>query len=185
MMLRIAILISFVLKLALCQENCQLQGRCGNEFGYHIATILTADYFDCQTQCQSISEQCSVFTFETVSNLCELLANCTQVDSGACTDCVTSERDCAICSQTGQCSGSMIDEFRSDTEEECQDSCANNNACGWYSFSSDLRYCLLTSNCNPVMLSGYVYGQRECSNATNLSKYSIINKKLFIIYYYN
>ncbi len=166
----ITILTSFTIG-SLAQEVCHVQGRC--EEGYILNNTLADTYYDCQDACNS-TDNCNFFTHEQTGDLCQLLSNCSQVISSLCSTCYTGEKDCpkVICSQVGLCQGELVTDLYTDTEDECLEKCVNEDDCDWYTYYESVRFCQLTSTCDPVSSASSVFGQRECyfNNQTDSSQ---------------
>ena len=154
------------------QDICHVQGICQN--GYHLGNIVSNSYTDCQLECQNTLD-CNYFTYNDPNNICVLQYNCTEIDSSNCLECFTGQRGCLVCSQSGQCQGNLVGQAISETEEDCQEACFNDDDCLWYTFDFQASLCLLTSDCVPVNSSSLkVYGEKNCfiqnGDGTNPSK---------------
>ena len=124
-------------------------------------------------------ENCNFFTYYEPSSVCKLLYNCTNVDASICSQCFTGEKYCPkyVCSQQGQlCQGNVIsDDTLTESEDDCSAKCYYEPECNWYTYDTNINYCLLTSDCNPQPATdSHFIGQKECyqSNGgeTNPSK---------------
>jgi hypothetical protein len=75
-----------------CEQQvpqCDITGQClGN---LDVATIVEHKV-DCLKKCQT-NEDCSWFTFETESRLCEEFLTCPSIDEGSI-NCISGERSC-------------------------------------------------------------------------------------------
>ena len=133
-------------------------------------------------ECQSIclqSSECMAFTWHKESEafgsqLCELFPTIGDETSGECSDCVSGPKSCT-CSYSVACS--FDDEFLIEilteiaTEEECQDLCAREPNCSWYTWYSSEGWpfsqaCALLSECSDSkgILNGSVKsGPADCS----------------------
>ena len=161
------------------QDVCFVQGYC--QEGVILDHLEALNYFECQIACQD-NGNCSYFTFYEPSNLCNLLYNCSDIDTTGCSDCFTGQRDCPICTIPGECVGTISGYVFVPTEEDCQMECFNNDECQWYTFDPSFDYCVLTSNCIPTNTSTEsIFGQKNCyQDLGNSSKDSIFRHDTFI-----
>ncbi len=178
--LYISIIISLLSSSIHAQGICYAKGRC--EDGYQLVITTTPTYFDCQDACLSNFE-CNVFTHDQTTDHCELLQDCSRVDPLLCSTCYTGEPDCPkqICSQPGMCQGQPVGEMNSDSEDECLEKCFDNVDCNWYSYDNILEFCLLTSDCDPISSSNFMFGQRECYDASSNPSRKSCSYKINII----
>lgn len=119
--------------------------------------------------------------------MCELFPTIGDETSRECSDCVSGPKSCT-CSNSVACS--FDDEFLIDiltkiaTEEECQDLCARESKCSWYTwYSSDgwpfSQSCALLSECSDSkgILDGSVKsGLADCSILPeNCNNYNVLD----------
>ena len=161
------------------QDVCYVQGEC--QEGIQIDFQETNSYTQCQSLCQD-NPNCNYFTYYEPTRICKLLYNCSDIDATDCPECFTSQRDCLICNQPGQCVGRFVDDILTSSNEDCQKACYDNPDCEWYTFSSDLQYCQLTSDCLPKNTTNInVFGQKNCyeDNVSSNSSKIWLHKKQF------
>ena len=115
---------------------------------------------ECQSHCLQ-SPECIAFTWhketeEFVSKLCELFSTTGDETSENCFDCVSGSKSCT-CSHNFSCSfdNEVLIDILTEiaTEEECQDLCAREPKCSWYTWYSSEGWpfsqaCALLSECS-------------------------------------
>ena len=146
---------------------------------------------ECQSLCLQSSE-CIAFTWHKESEafgskLCELFPTIGDETSGDCSDCVSGPKSC-LCSHNISCS--FDEEFfiniltETATEEECQDLCAREPKCSWYTWYSSEGWpfsqaCALLSECSESMKipDGSVRsGRDECPTIHEIcTKHRVLN----------
>ncbi len=146
--------------LAYGQDICAMPGECGQSV--QINVLPSFSYIDCEFQCQG-SPNCIYFTYYQPASLCKLLSECSDVNTSQCSECYTGQRDCPVCDQQGECVGNVVGDDVGGTIDDCQADCYYDNECVWYTYDSDLTYCLLTSDCIPRdSLPSKSFGQKAC-----------------------
>ena len=80
-----------VLGNATLPEECFQPGECRE--GEHLSRDFVEDKFVCLELCKS-NPNCRSFTFSPKENLCDLLANCSILDSDICSECLSGTFDC-------------------------------------------------------------------------------------------
>ena len=133
---------------------------------------------ECQSHCLQ-SLECIAFTWhketeDFVSKLCELFSTTGDESSANCFDCVSGPKSCT-CSHNISCSfdNEVLIDILTEiaTEEECQDLCAREPKCSWYTWYSSEGWpfsqaCALLSECSESreVLDGSVKsGLADCS----------------------
>ena len=140
-----------------------------------ISNVPSAE--ECQSHCLQ-SPECIAFTWhketeDFVSKLCELFSITGNETSENCFDCVSGPKSCT-CSHNFSCSfdNEVLIDILTEiaTEEECQDLCARESKCSWYTWYSFEGWpfsqaCALLSECSESksILDGSVKsGLAEC-----------------------
>ena len=157
--------------LAFGQDACYVQGICKDSFT--IDHLDAPSYLQCQSSCQQTND-CNYFTFKQSDDFCILYYNCTNIDATECPDCYTSQKDCLVCQQPGECQGNVLDYAFTQTVKDCEKECFDNSQCEWYTYELSHEYCFLTTGCIPRNSSSTnVFGQKNCYQediGTNPSK---------------
>ena len=147
------------------QSSCFQAGECRDSL--YIEGELLSDEFSCLDLCNS-DEQCNWFTFFPQLGFCQLFKECTTLDSEACPDCLSGERNCVppepVCWVRGECEGTIdrVDEV--ETLEECLDLCKQSTTCRWFTFYEPSSPCILMKDCTTIdeSCTSCISGEKRC-----------------------
>jgi len=129
-------------------DPCFSPGQCQNS--EHLDGQFATDEYACLELCNS-NPSCQWFTFAPSLNFCELLLDCSTLDSSKCDDCLSGTRDCIPkepeCWIQGECVGT-IDHFeKTESKEDCLNLCKTTLGCRWFTFWEPSSPCFLFKNC--------------------------------------
>lgn len=140
--------------------GCLVPGECQQSL--YIGIAVASNPAECLDFCQETPD-CNYFTHYSDEGGCFAWSYCQQFSSDACTDCVSGDAICRVCSEQGRCDGIEIDFSSQTSEVACLDKCAQLDGCGWYSYDSSNSFCILTTDCEIIEnCSTCSYGQKEC-----------------------
>ena len=166
--------------IALVTESYPMCFKIGTSWVHNISSTIpdVPSAEECQSFCLQ-SPECIAFTWHRVSEdfgskLCELFPAIGD-SSDECPDCISGPKSCT-CSDSVACSfdGQYLIDILTEvaTEEQCQDLCARDTNCTWYTWYSSEGWpfslaCALLSECSDskVVPDGSVWsGLADCSN---------------------
>jgi len=141
-------------------QGCTDCFESGRVVGTILTTVVQDTDCDCQVSCNSVNG-CTDFTFDTTTGICSLmlsrdgLSTCSTCTSGpvSCptvTTTTASPPACEKCYDTGRCSGTLLSTDITNTDCECQASCAANQACTDFTFDSTNGICSLMGSCTSL-----------------------------------
>ena len=166
--------------VAVVSESYPMCFKIGTSWVHNTSTIIqnVSSVEECQSLCLE-SDQCIGFTWhreshEPLSKFCELFPTIGEEITDKCPDCISGPKLCT-CSDSVACS--FDDQYLIDilteiaTEEYCQELCARNTKCSWYTWYSSEGWpfsqaCALLSQCSDSkeILDGSVRsGLADCS----------------------
>jgi hypothetical protein len=104
-------------------------------------------------------------------SFCQLLHNCSAIDTAQCPDCLSGNADCtpapAQCWIQGQCDGNMIHIEKASSPEVCLGKCQETKGCRWFTFMRNHNVeepCVLLRDCYQLDPScdTCTSGERRC-----------------------
>ena len=97
-------------------------------------------------------EGCEWFTYYKNSKTCVSLSVCLEYDTKGCKGCTSGEKECQEyqCGLTGRCNGANEGIKMTKNTKDCRDLCKRTENCGWHSWDSSSKVCLLTADCPMV-----------------------------------
>ncbi len=165
-----------------CEESSQ---ECdGPEGGGDLIDVVYAyDYDQCLYLCAA-EPGCAMYTYyyPPVSQ-CYLFRD--ECDGGQMSDCggdcMSGTPDCAegsdhfpTCDEAGRCVGTEVGGGTSgDTPGRCQEACAEEEECRFYTFNLVTEDCYLTSTCQVEPSNDMVYGEKYCYYSEQNSTLSV------------
>ena len=160
------ILVGLYLFLGVSAQQCDVEGECFN------ATLIGISIANNAKQCLKACKQaedisgCNWYSFNPQTQICEFLDNCDDIQTDTCPNCVSGQVSCPIyeCNLHGLCMGNIVDSSIENSKHDCLTNCRNNPNCHWFSYSKNLKTCLLFSTCPSLNENevDYVSGQAEC-----------------------
>ena len=107
-------------------------------------------------------------SWNSIAGLCEAYDSCEEIDDSE-TNSLTSSVDCKVCNAPGFCLGEVVDENIVEGEEECEQLCVNNEACVWFSYLQDDKFCLILAECSSLVTScsNCFTSMKTCLGATS------------------
>ena len=163
------------LPLSIGQDiGCYITGECtfSLELG-DIDNIPSAS--KCLDKCKYQVAGCNYFTYYEETLSCHLYENCPILNVNR-TDATSGDSDCVslepTCFEQGQCLGTYISEFESQSALDCLNSCNNYepDVCGWWTFHKDESRCDLTLDCPTVLpCTTCSFGENGCGKTMILN----------------
>ncbi len=107
-------------------------------------------------------------TYYPDTSFCELLTNCSSLESQQCDNCLSAQHNCIpnekVCSVKGNCIGIRIQSEETPTAEDCLQLCDLTQGCRWFSFYTLVPECVLFQNCLSIDESceDCISGERRC-----------------------
>ena len=105
-----------------------------------------AYYFRCHNKCYNTPD-CNWYTSYGEGAICNLYADCDNIDDTSCSTCVTGEVTCPICGLEGICEGTAIHFEVVASQTECENLCVERpDNCAFYSYDGGVN-CWLFGDC--------------------------------------
>ncbi len=101
-------------------------------------------------------------------SFCELLTNCSSLDTQLCDNCLSAQYDCIpnekVCSIQGSCNGIKMHSEEMQTAKDCLQLCESTRGCRWSTFYTLVPVCVLFENCPSIDESCEycISGERRC-----------------------
>ncbi len=101
-------------------------------------------------------------------SFCELLTNCSSLETQLCDNCLSAQHDCIpnekLCLIQGNCNGKIIHSEEIQTAKECLQLCDSTHGCRWFTFYTLVPVCVLFENCPTIDESceDCISGERRC-----------------------
>ncbi len=138
-------------------------------------TVIFLMYIICHTD-----HNCTWLTYHPDTSFCELLTNCSSLETQLCNNCLSAQHDCItnekVCSIKGNCRGIRIHSKEMPTAKDCLQLCHSTRGCRWFTFYTLVPVCALFKNCPSIDESckDCISGERRCidenvSNSTEMT----------------
>ncbi len=115
----------------------------------------------------SVSE-CAWLTYYPHTSYCQLLSNCSGLETEHCQDCISAKWDCRsekpTCRVKGECLGIVDHVEEVQSVEDCLQRCNSTFGCAWFTYYVTASECLLFKNCPSIDESreDCISGERRC-----------------------